>query len=231
MRKVTEQPFVSIIIPALNESAHIARTLATIEDPSRSEVILVDGGSRDETPDLAESWGAKLLVSQEGRAKQMNTGAAEAQGSILLFLHADTRLPKGFDDQILLALTSPGIAAGAFRLRFDGRPSPLLRVIEWTANWRSQYLQMPFGDQGIFLPKDLFVETGGFKEIPIMEDVELIRRLKRKGRIFIVPSPVVTSSRRYEASGILKRMLINKAARMGYYMGVSPWRIVRWYDR
>jgi rSAM/selenodomain-associated transferase 2 len=222
--------FISVVIPTLNESAYIRDALESLDEDSLGEILVVDGGSEDNTVDLAISYGAKVLITGRGRARQMNAGAATAQGEVLLFLHADTRLPGGYANRIRRALNCPGIVAGAFRLRFDRRRSPWLKIIQSTGNWRAKYLQMPFGDQALFLPRALFLEVGGFAEIPIMEDVELIRRLRSRGGIKILPTFVVTSARRYEQSGALKRMLINKASMLGYCLGVPPERVARWYD-
>jgi rSAM/selenodomain-associated transferase 2 len=222
---------ISIIIPTYNEAAQITSKLANIERSTREEIVIADGGSQDDTRVIGSSFGARVIVSSRGRATQMNAGAAAAKGEILVFLHADTHLPKGYHGYIREAMCRPGTVAGAFKLRFEGRTTPLLRFIEYTANWRSKFLQIPFGDQGIFLQRALFAEVGGFREIPIMEDLELIRRLKPRGRITIVPAYVTTSGRRYEALGTLRRTLINKASITSYYLGLSPWRIARWYDR
>jgi rSAM/selenodomain-associated transferase 2 len=221
---------IAVIIPAFNESAKIGSTLAAIGRSSSSEIIVVDGGSVDNTQEIAASSGARVLSSPKGRARQMNAGANVARSDILLFLHADTLLPTGFEKPVRRAMVRPGVAAGAFRLRFDRRPSFLLRAVEHTANCRAVYLQMPFGDQAIFLRRELFREVGGFADTPIMEDVELMRRLRGKGNVVIVPDFVVTSARRYDRSGTLRRVLVNKVSILGYYLGVSPWRILRWYD-
>ncbi len=223
------RPFISIIVPTLDVSEHIFAVLESTRAVPPVEVIVVDGGSRDGTAELARSWGATVICTARGRGNQMNLGAETARGEILLFLHGDTRLPAGYEVYVEEIAGRPGVVAGAFRLRFDS-PSPWLRIIEWTANWRSRNRQLPFGDQGIFLRAGLFRRIGGFQEIPIMEDVELIRRLRRIGRIQTAPAPVVTSARRYEVGGVLKRVLINKAAISAHYLGVSPQRIARWYD-
>lgn len=221
---------ISIIIPTLNEAGYIKEAIATSQAYTNIEVIIVDGGSKDDTIEIAESLGIKVISSSPGRAVQMNTGAVAASGNILLFLHADTRLPAGFDEMICTALQKPGIVAGAFNLRIDASLLSL-RWVEWGINVRSHFFQMPYGDQAIFLTKAIFQEIGGFPELPIMEDFELMRRLKRIGRIVIIPTPVVTSARRWLQKGVFKTTLLNQIVIIAYLLGVSPERIRRWYRR
>ena len=191
---------------------------------------MVDGGSSDESAEVAQSRGVKVLHSPPGRARQMNAGAEVAEGRFLLFLHADTRLPEGFDGHVRQILTGSGVAAGAFQLQIDAS-SARLRLIEKTANWRSRYLQMPYGDQAIFLRKELFREMGGFPDLPIMEDFQLIRRLQGEGRIVIAPAAVVTSARRWKKLGALRTTLLNQLMILGFYLGFEPARLARWYRR
>ncbi len=222
-------PLISVIVPSLNEGENILQTLRSAEGKKGVELIVADGGSTDSTVLLAGSSGARVTVSPPGRARQMNAGAATAKGDILLFLHADTILPRGFQDGVLHALSKAGVAAGAFSLRFLGERGFLLRCVECTANWRSRWLQMPFGDQAIFLKRQSFEDIGGFPDIPLMEDLEMVRKLRQKGRIVILPSFVRTSPRRYQRDGTLKRILINKFVFFGYFFGASPEKISRWY--
>jgi len=221
---------ISIIIPTLNEAATIARTLSHLEGVHNLEVIVVDGGSNDETAKLAKSRGAKVIQSNPGKAVQMNAGAAAAAGHVLVFLHADTLLPENFSYQIVSALNQNGVASGAFRLTIDSTRAGI-RIIERMANLRSRFLRLPYGDQALFMKKSLFEKIGGFAEMPIMEDFILVRRLKREGKIVILPEAVATSPRRWLHHGIVKTWLINQAIIIAYYLGMPPERLTRWYRR
>jgi rSAM/selenodomain-associated transferase 2 len=160
----------------------------------------------------------------------MNAGAEAARGEFLVFLHADTRLPEDFADHIRRILTTPGVAAGAFELEIDGS-GPRLRIIERLANWRSRYLKMPYGDQSIFLRNRIFHQSGGFPELPIMEDFQLVRQLRRQGQIVIAPAAALTSPRRWQEVGSWQVTLINQAVILGFLLGVDPVRLARWYGR
>jgi len=221
---------ISIIIPALNEAATIAVTLSRLKDANQLEVIVADGGSDDGTMELAGSHGARLIRSKPGKAVQMNAGAAAAAGDILMFLHADTLLPEDFSYQIVSTLSQKGIAAGAFRLNINSKAAGI-RIIEHMANLRSRLLRLPYGDQALFMKKSIFDEIGGFPDLPIMEDFILVRRLKRKGKIVIVPSAVITSPRRWLHLGILQTWLINQLIIFAYYLGASPEQLTRLYRR
>lgn len=221
---------ISIIIPALNESATICRTLSRFKDADKVEVIVVDGGSRDNTAGLARSYGAKVIQTAPCKAIQMNAGASAAAGSILVFLHADTLLPANFKVQIVSALNQHDVAAGAFRLTIDSTRAAM-RLIETMAYLRSRYLRLPYGDQALFMRKAVFEEIGGFTEMPIMEDFILVRRLKRRGKIVIVPAAVKTSPRRWLHLGIFRTWSINQLIVISFYLGLSPERLSRWYRR
>ncbi len=215
----------SIIIPVFNEAENIAATLARTNNV---EVIVVDGGSQDNTVEITQALGVKVVRSNTAnRAQQMNTGAQAATGEILLFLHADTRLPPQFETMVEREIAT-NIAAGAFALQIDGCLWGL-RLVEIGVNMRSRIFALPYGDQAIFLNAKLFYELGGFADLPIMEDFELICRLKRHGRITIIPTPVTTSSRRWQKLGIIQTTLINQVAIIAYLIGVSPSKIAAWY--
>ena len=221
---------ISVIIPTLNEADYLPQTLGSLRDAENLEVIVVDGGSNDGTTRIAERRGNRVLRSPPGRALQMNAGARAASGSILLFLHADTCLPPGFDSAVLAALRKPGVVAGAFRLRI-GAPGLSLRILEQAVNIRSRVLRMPYGDQGIFVHKTTFHELGGFPALPVMEDFEFVRRLRRRGGIRIASLPVITSGRRWQELGPWRTTWINQKVILGYCLGVSPERLAVWYAR
>jgi len=225
-----DSPSISIIIPTLNEEKNIEACLASCGDSPHTEKIVVDGGSLDRTAAIARSLGARVILSPRGRGRQMNLGAREAAGDFLLFLHADTRLAEGFADCVREVLSRPGISAGAFLFRLDAW-SPGLCLIQKIANWRSRVFQFPYGDQAIFLKRGLFQEVGGYPEMPIMEDFELIRRLKRRGRVFAAPLPALTSARRWKEVGIWQTTILNQVIVLAYYLRVSPRTLARWYRR
>ncbi len=219
---------ISIVIPVLNEARQLSKILHIQKQASDIEIIVVDGGSQDQTLEVAKAAGVTVIQSAIGRAHQMNAGAAKATGDILLFLHADTQLPNGFNTIIRHTLGQPNVIAGAFRLTIDA-PSWKLRVIEWGVNARSRYLQMPYGDQAIFLKTTTFQALGGYPTLPIMEDFELVRKLKQQGKVAIAPTAVITSGRRWQRLGVVKTTLINQLVISAYFLGVSPDRIAHWY--
>lgn len=230
MWRYSDEEKISIIIPTLNEAKTLTQALASTQQGTDVEVIVVDGGSQDNTVAITASLGVKALSAPTGRATQMNAGAKVATGNILLFLHADTCLPPGFDTLVRTTLAQPGVVAGAFALRIDAALWSL-RLLKWGVNWRSRWLQMPYGDQAIFLKAVLFDKMGGFPELPMMEDFELMRRLRRLGRIAIIPVPVLTSARRWLKQGVFKTTLMNQVAIISYLLGVSPERIQNWYRK
>jgi hypothetical protein len=219
---------ISIIIPTLDEEENIAASLASYHPSPSTETIVVDGGSRDRTVEIARSCGVTVIRSATGRARQMNAGAESATGDLLLFLHADTRLPRGFAHSVRQILSLPGVVAGAFEFGLDAT-SPGLRLVERVTNWRSRCLQLPYGDQAIFVRSSLFRQVGGFPDLPIMEDFAFIRRLKKTkpGRIHTASLPAITSARRWRALGIWKTTLLHQLIILTYCLGISPSRIQR----
>jgi len=214
------QPYLSVIIPALNEATHIEETILDARSPD-AELVVVDGGSGDRTAERAEQAGAVVLKGPKGRALQQNLGAAAARGSILLFLHADTLLPKDYVTQVFETLMDRGIALGAFRFKAD-LDRPLMRVIECLTNFRARHLRLPYGDQALFVRKSLFVAAGGFPEMPIAEDLFFVRLVSKQGRIAIAPAHAVTSGRRWKEVGLLRTTLINQLILAGFALGISP---------
>lgn len=214
---------ISIIIPTYNEAASITDTVkhvVTHAGNENYEIIIADGGSNDETVSLAESLGCSVVKSSKGRGNQLNAGAAAAQGQTLLFLHADTLLPGNFICLINNAI-SRGYVWGRFDVTLSGK-QPLLRIIEKMISLRSKLTGIATGDQAIFIDKAVFNRLSGFKNIPLMEDIEISRRLKRIKRPACLTERVITSSRRWEQHGIVKTVLQMWLLRFLYFIGVSP---------
>jgi len=217
----------SIVIPVRNESHVLAGTLNHLSEASIREIIVVDGGSRDDTVAIARSCGAKVVISEPGRGGQLNAGAATAVGESLLFMHADTQLPSGFEHEVAAILRRLGVVAGAFRLCIDS-PKLAYRLIEKMVDYRSRWFQLPYGDQAIFVGAETFRKLGGFPALPVMEDFVFARNLIRLGHIRMAQSSVTTSCRRWESEGVLRTTLRNQAIIMGYWLGVSPERLAKW---
>ena len=225
---------ISIIIPVFHEEAiindAIARLRADLPEGSQRgvEIIIVDGSPDGETV-AAVRGGAEGIVSRKGRAAQMNAGAGAARGDVLLFLHADTVLPEGGLGQIASVMEGGRFAGGAFDLGIAD-PRRVFRVIEGAASRRSRLTRAPYGDQAIFMGRDYFFRMGGYSDIPIMEDVDMMRRVKRSGgKICIIDAKVQTSPRRWIREGIAACTLRNWTIMLLYLLGVSPARLAKWY--
>lgn len=221
---------VSVIIPALNEAAHIAATLEHARGDSPHEIIVVDGGSTDGTCEVARKFGVTVIHSKSGRARQMNAGAAQATGNVLLFLHADTMLPEDWQGTVREILGRPNVVAGSFAFGI-GEMFPGRWLVEWTTNLRSRWFQNPYGDQTQFLRRAMFEELGGFADLPIMEDYELNQRLRKLGRVTTAEAVATTSGRRWKRLGIVKTTLTNKLMIAGFRLGVCPHKLARIYRR
>ena len=223
------QYIISIIIPVLNEAEIIQPILNLLQQYFQVEIIVVDGGSHDNTVALAIQTGVKVIsVLRKGKAAQMNAGADIACGDILLFLHADTKLPSNFVELVIKTLEPDNVVAGAFELAIDGEAKSL-RSIELLVKMRSHLFSLPYGDQAIFISKKAFINSGGFADLPIMEDFEFIKRIKKHGKIAIAPATVTTSGRRWHKLGVWKTTLINQAIIAGYYLGISPIELSNFY--
>lgn len=220
------KPKISIIIPTLNEAENLLSTLQAALNGKNIEIVVVDGGSTDRTIAIAQSMSV-TVISGVGRAQQMNLGAKLATGEILLFLHADTILATNYDRAIREILAA-NIVAGAFKLAINSKNWGL-RLVTWGVNRRSQLLQMPYGDQAIFMKSAQFHALGGFADLPIMEDFELMLRLKKLGKIAIAPLSVTTSARRWQKLGIFRTTLINQIMIIGYFLGIKPAKLANWY--
>jgi len=218
----------SVIIPTLNEEVNLQQALVSVGAPSRDlEVIVVDAGSTDQTFEIAEQHGCRVFVGNPGRANQMNAGASIAMGEHLLFLHADTRLPDDYRLEIERVLTTP-VACGAFPLEIDAR-GIALRMIELGVAFRSRMLQMPYGDQALFFRAADFFDQHGFKQMSIMEDYELVSRMRKIGRIGMAHAPVKTSARRWMTQGILRTTIINQLCVLAYRLGFADKKIAKIY--
>ena len=217
---------ISVIIPALNEEEGIGAALLRLQDCGVDEVIVVDGGSTDNTAVVARSMGAAVLREAANRGRQQNAGAQRATGAILLFLHSDTILPAGFADQVRSTLAKPGVSAGAFRFRLDAAGWKF-RLVERIVALRCWLFRLPYGDQAIFVSTEMFERAGSFSDLPIMEDFDLIRRLRRLGRVELAEGAAVTSARRWSRLGVWRTTWTHQLCILGYYFRVSPKRLVR----
>ena len=225
---------ISIIVPVLNEQGQINSFIDKIKDQDFDdyfEIIIVDGDSQGGTINTIRDNSVLCITSPEGRGRQMNAGAAAASGEILIFLHADTTLPDGALDKISLALQDMDYVGGAFDLKIDS-DRLFLKYISARASLRSRWNRIPYGDQAIFIRKKYFDQIGGYKEIPLMEDVDLMRRIKKDGKkIFILPDKVITSARRWESDGVLYTTMRNQILVRLFYLGISPHRLAKYYWR
>lgn len=218
---------ISVVVPTLDEEATIRTTVERALAASVGEVVVADGGSTDGTRELAEAAGARVVLSAPGRGRQQNAGARAARGNVLLFLHADTTLPSDFPRRVFEALREPRTAAGAFRFRLDA-DGWRMRWVEGMVAARCKLFGMPYGDQAIFARRETFERAGGFPDSPVMEDYELVQRLKRHGRVVIADGDATTSARRWRRLGLLRATWSNNLCLAAYKLGVSPERIVRW---
>jgi rSAM/selenodomain-associated transferase 2 len=220
---------VSVIVPLLDDTAAATALVGQIPPDPRAQVILVDGGSDAALDRLAgQRPDVRLVRTPPGRARQMNAGAAVARTDWLLFLHADSSLPSGWLDAF--AHLPPEMSGGWFRFALDDAAWQA-RVIERGARWRVRVFGLPYGDQGLFVRRELFRQLGGYPELPLMEDVAFARRLQRQGRVIELPLMLRTSSRRWRRDGWWRRSAANLALVMLYFAGVAPARLAAWYRR
>lgn len=219
---------ISVIIPILNEAKILEKTLSQLQPELGShELIVVDGGSTDTSVKIAENYG-KVIISERGRAKQLNAGAAAATGDILIFLHADIWLEPGALISVATAISS-GYVGGGFRQKIDGR-SILYRLIEIAGDFRGRYLKVFYGDSGIFLARTNFQKIGGFPDVPILEEMEFSKGLRRLGKTTLLTPYIHISARRWEARGIVRTTLNNWLITLIYFLGVSPEKLARLYS-
>jgi rSAM/selenodomain-associated transferase 2 len=236
---------IAVIIPVLNEARCIGQTLSHTTTLGFDDLLIVDGGSSDETGGIVKLFAdrlrvaphsapaqrppcIRLLTAPPGRARQLNAGAASSRCDVLLFLHADTHLPMNARKAIATALSDKACVGGRFNVRFDS-DRPLARLIGNMMNLRSRWSGIATGDQAIFVRREVFERIGRFTEMPLMEDIEFTRRLKRAGRLAFLQDQVVTAFRRWEQNGPLRTILLMWTLRFLYWIGVSPYRLQHFY--
>ncbi len=214
---------ISVVIPTLDEAACIVEAVESVVAPG-VEVIVVDGGSGDDSCRLARKAGARVLVSPRGRARQLRIGGEKSTGNVVLFLHADTRLESGWQEAVRRALSDPECAGGAFAFRFAERGARE-RWIEWGVALRIALFRLPYGDQALFVRRDVLERMGGIPIVPMMEDLDLVRGIKRAGRLQMLASRATTSSRRYARRGGLRTVLRHQYALLGWWLDWDRERI------
>ncbi len=218
---------VSVVIPTLNEEKNLPSTLPPVLAVA-DEVIVSDGGSRDQTREVAEALGARVVTGPPGRGGQLNLGARAASGGVLLFLHADTRLGEGAIRNLREAVAS-GAAAGGFFVCFD-EDRPSLRLGSWLINRRTAWTRLPLGDQAQFMTRSCYAELGGFRDWPILEDFDMARRMKRRSGVVLLGPPVTTAARRFLRLGVVRTVATNWLIWGLYFLGVSPVKLARLYQ-
>ena len=224
---------ISVVVPVFNEESQIAETLAALEKEAgkSDELIVADGGSRDRTAEIARSFRRVQVVAcdRANRGRQMNEGARIASGKILLFVHADAKLPVGALDSIRQALADERALGGCFQIRFPADASASLRAVAWGINLRTRWFKTATGDQAIFVRRRVFDQIGGYETFPLMEDIALFNELKRRGKVDVLDRQVEISPRRWLKFGVWRTVLLMYALRFGYWLGVRPATLKRFF--
>jgi len=219
---------ISVVLPVLNEEQSIRGTLQSLIRLTPYEIIVVDGGSRDRTLEICKEFAVDVMHAERGRARQMNVGARRASGEVLLFLHADTRLPQSALNDIAAALSDSRYLGGRFDVELEGAHW-MLKIVGTLINYRSRATKIATGDQALFVRREVFDRMGGFPDIPLMEDIGFCRALKRIGGVACLRSRVITSARRWERDGVWRTIFKMWSLKVCYLAGVSPMRLKRFY--
>jgi len=217
----------SLIVPIRNEGPELVERFGPFAGRPDCELIATDGGGSREAIERLAARGARIVAFEGTRGRCLDEAARKAAGEILLFFHADSRPPDDAVEAAREAL-SGGAAAGAFSLAYEGA-GPAMRWIASWANLRSRLLRLPFGDQGLFCPRSTYFRAGGFRDLPVCDDLDFLRRIRRIGRIVIRPEKTVTSPRRYRRNGVLRQVLRSWRVQVGFFAGVAPETLARWY--
>jgi len=225
---INRSPTIAIVIPLLNEVRALPRLISAMAGIGADEVVFVDGGSSDGSQALLQERDVRWYESMPGRARQMNLGSENIESDIIIFLHVDTIISSGNLESIRRHPEIWGMVAGRFNITLSGS-HPMFRVIEFMINWRSRIMRISSGDQAMFVQRRIFRRLGGFPDQPLMEDIELSRRLKREGKILTLTDRVITSSRRWERFGILPTILLMWRLRFRYWLGADPVRLKALY--
>lgn len=226
------------MIPALDEAGRIQPAIRSALAAPGVDVLVVDGGSRDATREAAREAGARVMGSKPGRARQLQVGVEATASDAIVLLHADTRLPAGWVEAVRGALSEPSVVGGAFAFEFDAGSAPLgwptralLGFVAWGVRLRLRFLKLPYGDQALFARRDVLEEIGGVPQVPILEDLDLVKALQARGELSLLGEAVTTSPRRYLARGVLRTMLRNWAALAAWRLRVPRDSLARWYAR
>jgi len=217
---------ISVIVPTLDEAERIGALIDALRRQGFDEIVVADGGSRDATVERATNAGAQVILSSRGRGQQLGAGARVASGEALFFVHADCLPPSGARNSIEARLAEVGVSAGCFRLAFD-EAHPLLRLYAFMS--RINHGLFTYGDQGLFLLRSTYLRIGGYRDMPLFEDVDILQRLRRAGRIVKLNQPMLTSARRLMRDGVAQRELMSAGLVALYHLGVSPERLEQWY--
>jgi rSAM/selenodomain-associated transferase 2 len=222
---------ISVIIPTFNERAYLPQTLDNLhqQDPRPDEILIVDGGSEDGTQEIAKSSSALLYCTKKSISAQMNLGASRARGSLLLFLHADCKLEQKAFSDLVHCMNEADVVGGAFRLELCGNRPLLDRYLSWSGSWNARRSQIYLGDHGIFCRRSIFLEIGGFPDVHLMYEFELMRKLRSRGKLVQLNKKCYASARRFQRNGYWKTILLMRSLRTFYRLGLPINRLEQIY--